>query len=95
MKMKTIENQAYGYCMLVFNRPNLQQERTFFDSKYLKSKKYALIFKNVYKDSSELITHIKYSNDLSNLIEIMKGFCSWYDQITGLKKDIQGNISEY
>ena len=87
---------GYNYAILCHNRADLEHEKTLLDSKYLKSKKYALICKVVNKDHSELISHIHYSNDLSATIDKMKRFyISWYDQITGLKKDIQGNVSEY
>lgn len=83
---------SYNYAILCHNRADLEHE----NGKYLKSKKYALICKVVNKDHSELISHISYSNDLSTTIDKMKRFyISWYDQISGLKKDIQGNITEY
>lgn len=84
----------YGYVIIKHNYPELRQEPTFFESKYLKSKKYAMIFKNINKDGSELITHIKYSNDLEALQETAKGFISWYNYPLGVYKSIQGYISE-
>lgn len=86
---------GYNYAILCPNRPDLAWESTLLSSKYLKSKKYALIHKTVYKDHSEGITFITYSNDLQDLTNDMKQYISWYDQVSGFKKDIQGNVSEY
>jgi len=85
----------YNYAILRYNTPELERENTLLPGKYLKSKKYALILKSVLKDGTEAISCIEYSSDLEVLIQQMKDFCSWYNAVFGLKKDIQGNISEY
>lgn len=87
---------GFSYCLLVYNDKNrrLDQIKTFFDSKFLKSKKYGLIVRTVHKDNSETVTHIYYSNDLQSLQRQMYKYVSWYDYVCGFTKSIQGYISK-
>ena len=87
-------NNEYGYTILKYNTPELERESTLLKNNYKKSKVYALIYKSVYKDQSESITHIEYSNDYLDLAFKARVFVSWYDYIEGKKRDIQGYISD-
>lgn len=87
-------NTAYHYVIIKNNYPELERESALSFNKYKKSKKYALINKGVHKDGSESIYYIEYSNDLEELQSKAVKFISWYNYPLGLKKDIQGNISE-
>jgi len=87
--------KTYNYAILLENTPDkyLHQESTFLDNDFKKTK-YALIEKQVFKDGSEGINRIIYSNDLSKLVEQLKSYVSWYDYISGSVKSIQGYISK-
>ena len=64
---------GYNYVIIKESYPELERESVLLENKYLKSKKYAMIFKQVHKDNSESITHIKYSNNLQELQDVAKG----------------------
>jgi hypothetical protein len=89
-----MENTSYGYVIIKHNYPELETESTLLENKYNAKKKYAYIQKSVHKDGSESINFINYSNDLEDLQENAKRFVSWYNYPLGLRKDIQGFISE-
>ena len=89
-----MENTSYGYVIIKHNYPELERESTLLENKYNAKKKYAYIQKSVHKDGSESINFITYSNDLENLQENAKRFVSWYNYPLGLRKNIQGFISE-
>lgn len=87
--------KKYNYCILVENTPDkyLHQESTYLPSPFKKTK-FALIEKQVFKDGSEGINRIIYSNNQAKLTEQMKQYVSWYDYIVGQVKNIQGYISK-
>ena len=89
-----MENTSYSYVIIKHNYPQLERESVLFENKYNAKKKYAFIQKSVHKDGSENINFIKYSNDIETLQKEAKGFISWYNYPLGLRKDIQGFISE-
>lgn len=84
----------YNYVIIKESYPELERESTLLNSKFLKSKKYAMLFKQSYKDGSESITHIKYSNNLNGLQSVAEGFSSWYNYPLGKFQDIKGNIKQ-
>jgi len=84
----------YNYVIIKHNYPELERESTLLDNKYNPKKKYALIDKGVHKDGSEGIYRIEYSNDLEALQVRAAKFVSWYNYPLGLRKNIQGYISE-
>lgn len=88
---------SYSYAILCKNDKSMRLDLipTFFNSKFLKSRKYGIILKTVNRDGSETVTHIKYFNNLELAINYIKEYPSWYDYVNGIKKDMQGNISEY
>jgi hypothetical protein len=87
--------ESYTYAILVENTPKryLHQESTYLPCKFKKTK-YALIEKQVFKDHSEGINFIYYSNDLNKLIEKMNNYISWYNYVNSVTKNIQGYISK-
>jgi hypothetical protein len=89
-----MKNTSYGYVIIKHNYPQLERETTLLENKYNPKKKYAYIQKSVYNDGSESINFIHYSNDIEDLQEQAKRFLSWYNYPLGLKKNIQGFISE-
>lgn len=90
--MKNMKTQ-YSYGIIKYNNPYMKQESTLLDNNYKKTK-YVLIEKVVHKDSSESISRILYSNDLDMLSDQVKGYITWYNYPIGIKKNIQGYISE-
>jgi hypothetical protein len=89
--------KTYNYVIIKENNSYLAQESALLDNVYLPTK-YALIEKQCFKDGSEAINRIQYSNDLQKLSEIAKNYISWYNYPIGIYKDIQGNLchlSEY
>ena len=89
-----MNSTGFSYAIVTKNYPRLQNTPVLLDSPYRKSKKYALVSKVVHKDNSENIAFIKYSNDLQELQEQAKGYPSWYNYPLGLKKDLQGYITQ-
>lgn len=85
--------EAYSYVIIRDNSPELENERPLIDSKYKKSKKYAMLQKGVHKDGSESINYIEYSSDLKELQERANKFVSWYNYPMNLTKSIQGYIT--
>lgn len=87
--------RSYNYCILVANTPDkyLSRESTYLPSPFKKTK-FALIEKQVFKDGSEGINRIMYSNSYNELSDQMKKYISWYDYIVGQFKNIQGYISK-
>jgi len=85
---------AYNYVIIKKNYPELERETVLLRNNYKPKKKYAFIQKMVHKDGSESIAYIDYSNDLEALQERAKGFVSWYNYPLGLRKNIQGFVSE-
>ena len=85
---------AYNYVIIQYNYPELQRESTLLANKYDAKKKYAFIQKMVHKDGSESIGFISYSNNMDELQLQANGFISWYNYPLGLRKNIQGFISE-
>ena len=85
---------AYGYVIIKENYPELERESALLRNNYKKSKRYALIQKNVNNDGSENICFVDYSNDLQALQKRADGFISWYNYPLGISKSIQGYISE-
>jgi hypothetical protein len=86
--------EGYNYVIIKHNYPALERESVLLANKYNAKKKYAFIQKMVHKDGSESIGFISYSNDLEELQERANGFISWYNYPLGLRKNIQGFISE-
>lgn len=86
-------NSKYSYVIIKENYSELALESTLLPSKY-KPRKFAFIEKIVHGDGSENISRIVYSNDIVKLQENASGYISWYNYPLGLRKDIQGNISE-
>jgi len=85
---------SYNYVIIKHNYPELERETVLLSNNYKAKKKYAFIQKMVHKDGSESIGFIDYSNDLEALQERAKGFVSWYNYPLGLRKNIQGFVSE-
>ena len=87
--------KQYNYAILVENTPAryLHQESTFLDNKFKKTK-YAVIEKQVFKDGSEGINRIIYSNDLEKLQGDILGYISWYDYVAMKTKNIQQYITK-
>jgi len=85
----------YNYALLVENTPDkyLQQESTYLDNNFRKTK-YALIEKQVFKDGSEGINRIIYSNNLLKLKNTILNYVSWYDYIGMQTKNMQQYISK-
>lgn len=83
----------YSYVIIKNNNPHFAQETTLFESKYKKTK-YAMFHKTVYKDKSELLTKIEYSNDLELLQAKAKQYITWYNYPLGVAKNIQGYLRE-
>lgn len=84
----------YSYVIIDHNRPELERESTLLHNKYNAKKKYAFINKSIHKDGSESICFIDYSNDLEDLQNRAAKFVSWYNYPIGLRKNMQGYISE-
>ena len=85
----------YNYAILVENTKEryLHQEFTFLESKFKKTK-YAIIEKQVFKDGSEGINKIIYSDNLIKLQNDIKGYISWYDYIKMETKSINQYVSK-
>lgn len=88
----------YNYAIIKESYPELARETVLDPSKdankYNAKKKYAMIVKGCFKDGSEGIYFIRYSNDLQCLTDMAKQYPSWYNYPIGLRKDMQGNINE-
>ena len=88
----------YNYAIIKESYPELARETVLDPSKdankYNAKKKYAMIVKGCFKDGSEGIYFIRYSNELQELHKQAAQYPSWYNYPIGLRKDIQGNISE-
>ena len=87
--------KTYNYCILLENTPDkyLHQESTYLFSPFKKTK-FALIEKQVFKDGSEGINRIIYSNDYEKLKALTLSYISWYDYFAGVSKSIQGYVSK-
>jgi hypothetical protein len=85
---------GYNYGILKFNNPNFAKESTYLDNKYKKTK-YALIEKQVFKDGSEGINRIIYSNDFEKLTTILNIYPSWYNYPQEQRKNLQGYVSKF
>ena len=83
----------YNYAIIKENYPALKQESAFLDNEY-KPTKYCLIEKQCFKDGSEGINRIVYSDDLAQLSIQAKNYISWYNYPIGVCKGIQGYITE-
>ena len=79
----------YSYAILKESYPNLKQLSTYLDNDYKPSKKYALIEKQVFKDGSEGVNRIIYSNDLIKMTELLLTYTSWYNYPIMRAKNIQ------
>jgi hypothetical protein len=84
----------YSYGIVKENYPTLRNLSTYLDNKYDAKKKYALIEKQCFKDGSEGINRIIYSNDLENLSKQLEGYPTWYNYPKEKRKNIQGYISD-
>lgn len=82
----------YSYAIIKDNYKYLAQESTLLDNDY-RDTKYALIEKQCFKDGSEGINRIIYSDDLQGLQERATGYISWYNYPMKLSKNIQGYIT--
>lgn len=87
--------KQYNYAILVENTPDkyLHQESTYLDNKFKKTK-YAVIEKQCFKDGSEGINRIIYSNNLAKLQASLLPYVSWYDYVDMKRKNIQQYISK-
>lgn len=85
----------YNYAILVENTSDkyLHQESTYLDNNFKKTK-YALIEKQCFKDGSEGVNRIIYSNNLTDLQSQLIKYISWYDYIDMKTKNIQQYISK-
>ena len=85
----------YSYAILVHNTPEryLHQESTYLDNDFKKTK-YAMIEKQCFKDGSEGINRIIYSNNLQKLQSDILKYISWYDYVEMKTKNIQQYISK-
>lgn len=81
----------YSYAIIKDNYKELAKESTFLDNDY-KATKFALIEKQMFKDGSEGINRIIYSNDLHDLQSKATNYVSWYNYPMNLTKDMQQNI---
>lgn len=95
MKNKNELGVAYSYGILKENVPTLylEQESTLLHSPYTNTK-YAIIEKSCFKDGSESINRIIYSDNLEELWEKVRGYISWYDYVAMETKSIQGFVSK-
>ena len=87
--------ENYSYAILVNNTPEryLHQESTYLDNDFKKTK-YAMIEKQCFKDGSEGINRIIYSNNLQKLQSDILKYISWYDYVEMKTKNIQQYISK-
>lgn len=85
---------TYKYAILKLTDSWMQREAVIESNYYSPDKKYALIEVQCYDNGTEKYSNIFYSNDLSKHIEQLHTYCSYYDYITGEKKNIQGYKSE-
>lgn len=85
---------AYNYAIIKENNKYMAMESTFLPCKYEPKKKFVLIEKQCFKDGSEGINRIVFSNDIEDLSQKAKQYISYYNYVSGHKKDIQGNVSE-
>jgi hypothetical protein len=84
---------GYSYVIIKHNDPTFEREKTYFESKYKKTK-YAMFNKTIHKDGSETLTSIKYSNDIEQLQNEASQYISWYNYPLGVSKNIQGYLRE-
>jgi hypothetical protein len=87
--------KAYNYAILLENTADkyLAQESTYLDNNYKKTK-YAMIEKQVFKDGSEGINRIIYSNNLPKLTASLQTYVSWYNYIERKTKSINQYVSK-
>ena len=86
--------KAYNYIIIKHNYADLERESTLSYNKYKANKKYAYICKGTFKDGSEAIFFIDYSNDLEDLQNKANKYISWYNYPIGLSKNMQQYITE-
>lgn len=82
----------YLYAIVKENFKYLRQESAIFENDY-KDTKYALIEKQMFKNGSEGINRIIYSNDLEELQNDAAKYVSWYNYPLNLTKNMQGYIT--
>ncbi len=85
---------SYNYAILKESYSGLKNVSTFLDNKFKPKSKYALIEKQVFKDGSEGVNRIIYSNDLIKLTEILLTYKSWYNYPIMRSKSLQGYVSD-
>lgn len=85
-------NNNFSYVIIKENYPGLERESVLLANKYRKSKKYAYISKVCFQDGSESIAFIDYSNDLAELQKRANQYLSWYNYVTGMYKQLQGDV---
>lgn len=85
---------GYSYIIIKENYPELARESTLLPSTHYPKLRYAFIEKQVFKDGSEAINRIDYSDDLPKLHNIAKEYISWYNYPIGIAKNIQGYLRE-
>lgn len=87
-----MKKAQFNYGILTHNDEVLSRESTLLDNKYKKTK-YALIEKANYKDGSESINRIIYSNDLETLSkQLIKTYPTWYNYVIGIAMELQGTL---
>lgn len=84
--------KPFNYVVIKENYPELERETVLLNNKYSPKKKFAVIFKQTYKDRSESITHIKYLNCLKEAQDTAKDFVSWYNYPLGVAKTLKGDL---
>lgn len=90
---KLIGKEGYTYVVIKHNDELFSHDSTLLRSKWKKTK-YICLFKTMHKDGSESLTHYKCSNNLEAIQKEAKEYVSWYNYPIGLRKDLQGYISE-
>lgn len=84
---------TYGLLIKNSNDMRLWQLKTTLPSNYRKTD-YALILRHVKNDGTEDDGIILYSDNYRALEIVLIEQVSWYNYISGICKDMQGNISQ-
>lgn len=87
------EQRSYHYAIIVHNSSDNYNRSVLLSNNY-KRTKYCMIDRGVHKDGSESEYFIIYSNDLEKLQNKASKYVSWYNYPIGLRKEIQGGISD-
>jgi len=87
------KERSFHYAIIVHNSSDNHNRNVLLSNNY-KNTKYCMIDRGVHKDGSESEYFIIYSNNLEMLQNKASKYVSWYNYPIGLRKEIQGNISE-